>query len=107
MSLALSPKYFEVLTSSTSECDHVEVLTPQKLRMWKYLEIGMLQMQFVSMRSLEQIAYDMTGILIKGRRGTEEEKHREKKTHMMTEAKIRVLKLQVKNHGGGISIPRS
>lgn len=54
-----------------------------------------------------QITYDMTGILIKGRRGTEEEKHREKKTHMMTEAKIRLLKLQVKNHGGGISILRS
>lgn len=27
MSLALSPKYVEVLTSSNSQCDHVEVLT--------------------------------------------------------------------------------
>lgn len=59
------------------------------------------------MRSLEQVAYDMTGILIKGRRGTEGETHEEKKTHMMTEAKIGVLQLQVKDHGGGMSILRS
>lgn len=48
------------------------------------------------MRSLEQVVYDMTGILITGRRGTEE-RHGEKKTHVMTEAKVGVM--AVSNQG--------